>query len=318
VPLLSTYGPRNPRDRANWLRGSGSSGSSGGGGNTVNTAMFGLRTALTTTADVQRMVRAAIVTSAAMYNNDDGESAFELLVSTAESVVAATSSPVVAAALQQATSSLSTLTLQQKLWATRSSFDALLDELDEREAAEALEALRDAGAAQRLNSRDEWARVPGRADPVAPITTVRMGSSVRERRDSGRRSSFGSCRPSHDDTPRTPTGRLASSGVNTPRASDDDINGARRGGDELLRIALHDPLRGHPVTRPSRRDSFEHGADPGSPSSQSSSSPYAQNGRSATALVRQPSPLSRLGPASAANTHYGNGRRRISREAVSP
>ena len=115
------------------IGGAGAMGLGGGGGGGDDARVFGLRTANQSSEEVQRMVRAAIVTGAAMYNTEDGEGAFELFVSTAESVVAATSSGEVAAALQQATSHNSGLSLQMKLWAIRSAFDQLLDNLDEQQ-----------------------------------------------------------------------------------------------------------------------------------------------------------------------------------------
>jgi hypothetical protein len=94
---------------------------------------FGRRGLITSPAELLQTMRGAIMTGAALYNADDAEGCFKLFVQTAESIVATIRSPVVAEALQKATSIYASTDMQQQLWTLRTSFDALVDELEEAE-----------------------------------------------------------------------------------------------------------------------------------------------------------------------------------------
>ena len=90
--------------------------------------------------ELMRTLRAAIVNGAAMYNAEDADGCFKLFQQTAESVVASTRSPAVADALLHVTGVRAPAEMQKKLWVLRSAFDSLLDELSEKEEADAVAA----------------------------------------------------------------------------------------------------------------------------------------------------------------------------------
>jgi Ran GTPase-activating protein (RanGAP) involved in mRNA processing and transport len=122
-----------------------------------------LKTSATTAAQMRRMVRGTIMRAAAMYNDEDKSGAFDLFVQTAESVNAATSFPAVQSALQFATNTHheNTATLVDKIWSLRSSFDTLLEALDDVEPLEEDEI-----------TMDQQEDVPGRKDSSSLTTVV--------------------------------------------------------------------------------------------------------------------------------------------------
>merc|ERR1712060_357674 len=76
--------------------------------------------------ELARMLRAAGLNGAAMYNANDPEGCLRLFKQTAESVIAANGAQGVAAALQQASATAIKRTQQQRIWVLRCAFDTLL------------------------------------------------------------------------------------------------------------------------------------------------------------------------------------------------
>ena len=77
-------------------------------------------------SQLAQVLRAAIISGAALYNSNDFDGCLRLFKQTAESVIAATGAAAVKVALQQASSIHKTM--QERIWALRCSFDELLDE----------------------------------------------------------------------------------------------------------------------------------------------------------------------------------------------
>ena len=74
-----------------------------------------------------------------MYNAEDGEGCLRLFLSTGESLLAITPLPAVAKAISRvearAAGSASPLSLQERVWLLRKTFDDILDELDATDPA---------------------------------------------------------------------------------------------------------------------------------------------------------------------------------------